>query len=144
MMTAVFDSFSANGIGRERIILATFTMEALRDAKRRYPEVRRVLHVSYVEKDGAFMVNGKASCADFKALINQLADWKTEMGLYGYNLPTSSKFTTLDLIRQLKSEGCWLSLWYIHSKEMADKFRNSGVDGFVTGMPSALRKYLGE
>jgi glycerophosphoryl diester phosphodiesterase len=143
MMTAAFESFSANGIPHDRIILATFTQGALLDAKERYPDVKRVLHVQYREqKDGSLLLNGKTSCVDFKAVTKQLAEWKTQMGLYGYNLPTSSKFTTLDLIRQLKSEGCWLSLWYVHSTKVADDFRDSGVDAFVTGMPSALRTYL--
>lgn len=143
MMTTAFETFESNGIPRERIILATFTQEALRDAQRRYPEVRRVLHIHYAkEKDGTFLLNGKTRCADFGAVAAQMAAWKKEMGLYGYNLPTSSPFTTLEFIRQLKAEGNWLSLWYIHSTKMADKFKDSEVDGFVTGMPSAVRKAL--
>lgn len=140
MMTVAFEAFKSNGIPRERIIVATFTQGALRDAQRRYPEVRRVHHIDYKqEKDGAFLLNGKVKCADFAAVTAQVAAWKREMGLCGFNLPSSSPFTTLEFIRQLKAEGCWLSLWYIHSTEMADRFKDSGVDGFVTGMPSAIR-----
>ncbi len=143
MMTKAFETFESNGIPRARIILATFTQEALRDAQKRFPEVRRVHHIHYKQgKDGTFLLNGKVKCADFDCVLKQMEAWKKEMGLYGYNLPTSSPETTVELIGRLKAKGNWLSLWYIHSLEMANKFKDSGVDGYVTGMPSAVREAM--
>lgn len=143
MMTKAFEIFGSHGIARDRIILATFTKEALRDAQRRYPDVRRVLHIHYAkQKDGTFLLNGEIKCPDFEAVTAQMAAWKKEMDLSGYNLPTSSRETTPELIRKLKAEGCWLSLWYIHSLEKAEKFKDTDVDGYVTGMPSAVRQAL--
>jgi len=142
MMSMAFNTFEANGIRRDQIMLATFTQEALRDAQQRFPDVRRVHHIHYKqEKDGSFLLNGKVKCADFKAVATKMLEWKREMGLYGYNLPTSSPETTVEFISQLKAEGNWLSLWYVHSLETAGKFKDSGVDGFVTGMPTAIRRH---
>jgi glycerophosphoryl diester phosphodiesterase len=67
---------------------------------------------------------------------------KQELGLAGFNLPTASPLTTPELVRDLKNSGCWLTLWFGHSTDVADRFYESGVDGFVTGMPSSLRTYI--
>ena len=143
MMTKAFEIFAANGIPRERIIIATFTQEALKDAQRRYPDVRRVAHIQYTqEKDGTYLLNGKVKCADFGAVAAKMAEWKKEMGLYGFNIPTSSPNTTLEFIHQLKTQGNWVTLWYIHSAEMVEKYKNAEVDGFVTGMPTDVRKAM--
>jgi glycerophosphoryl diester phosphodiesterase len=141
MMDKVFKSFDAHGIPRERILIATFNKEALRGAKAAYPDVRRVLHFSYPErKDGKFVVDGKVT--DFEAVKAQMYALREELGLYGFNIPTRSTFTTPEFVRELKAKGLWVSLWFVVSTEVADRFRDSGADGFVTGMPSSIRAWL--
>jgi len=143
MMEDAFKIFEKHGIATERIVIATFTKSALRAAQTSHPEVRRVLHISYTEQpDGTFQVNGSVCCADFEEVKSQLQAWREEMDLYGFNIPVASPNTTPALVRELKAEGCWVTLWYGHSTEVADRFHDSGVDGFVTGMPSSLRAYI--
>ena len=144
MMDAVFACFEAHGIPRERVVIATFTRKALEGAQAAYPDVRRVHHIQYQEQtDGTFLLNEK-KCPDFAAVKAQMLAWKKELGLFGFNIPTASPFTTPELVRELKAEGCWVTLWFGHSTAVADRFRDSGADGFVTGMPSALRAYYKE
>lgn len=141
MMEAVFGSFDAHGIPRENILIATFNREALRAAKAAHPEVRRVLHIRYPEQaDGTFLVDGET--VGFEAVKAQLLATREELGLYGFNIPTRSKFTTPELVRELKAKGCWVTLWFVVSPEVADRFRDAGADGFVTGMPSSIRAWL--
>ncbi len=143
MIQAVFNIFDKHEIPCEKILIATFNMTALRDAKELRPEVRRVLHIEYaLQKDGTFSVNGQTNYADFAAVKAQMGLWKEELDLYGFNLPSHSKYTTPELIRALKAEGSWLTVWYVHTTIIADTFANSGVDGFVTGAASAIRDYL--
>jgi glycerophosphoryl diester phosphodiesterase len=130
MMDAAFKAFAAQGIPEEKIIIATFNREALKGAMQTRPQVRRVLHVSYKEPK------------NFDAFKAEMRKWKQELGLYGFNIPTSSPLTTPELVHELKADGNWVTLWYGHSTNVADQFRNSEIDGFVTGMPSALRAYL--
>jgi len=130
MMEAAFKAFAAQGIPKEKIMIATFNRNALKEALRTHPDVRRVLHVSYKEPK------------DFDAFKAEMKNWKQEMGLYGFNIPTSSPLTTPELVHELKADGNWVTLWYGHSTDVADQFRNSEIDGFVTGLPSALRAYL--
>lgn len=130
MMEAVFKIFAAHEIPREKIIIATFNRNALKGAMISHPDVRRVLHVSYKEPK------------NFEAFKAEMRKWKKEMGLYGFNIPTSSPLTTPELAHELKAEGNWVTLWFGHSTRVADQFRDSDVDGFVTGMPSSLRTYL--
>jgi len=142
MMEAVFNCFTAHGIPLERIVIATFTRKALEGAKVSHPEIRRVHHINYHEEaDGTVMLNGKRY-PDFAEVKAQMLAWKKELGLSGFNIPIPSKHTTPELIRELKADGCWLTLWYAHSTADATRFRDSGVDGFVTGMPSSIRAYL--
>jgi len=130
MMEAAFKTFATHGVPREKIIIATFNRNALKGAMLSHPDVRRVLHVSYKEPE------------NFEAFKVQMRKWKAEMGLYGFNIPMSSPLTTPELVRELKAEGNWVTLWFGHSTDVADRFHDSDVDGFVTGMPSALRAYL--
>jgi len=132
MMEDVFKLFAAHEIPREKIMIATFNRDALKGAMLSHPDVRRVLHVSF---------NGPRDSETIKARLRVL---KEEMGLYGFNIPTRSPLTTPDLVRELKAEGDWVTLWFGHSTDVADQFYNSNVDGFVTGMPSAFRAYLEE
>ena len=143
MMDAVFACFAKHGIPKERIVIATFTRKALERAKEAYPEVRRVHHIDFkVRENGTFLLNSTPCGDDFAAVKALMLAWKKELGLYGFNIPSASPFTTPELIRELKAEKCWVTLWYGHSTAVADRFRDSGLDGFVTGMPSALRAYL--
>lgn len=79
---------------------------------------------------------------DFESVKARMLASKEELGLYGFNIPSASAFTTPELVRELKTKGCWVTIWYGHSTDVADRFYETGIDGFVTGMPSSLRAYL--
>ncbi|WP_437191625.1 glycerophosphodiester phosphodiesterase [Planctomicrobium sp. SH527] len=143
MMDAAFKIFEAHGIPTSKIIIATFTENALKGAMTSHPDIRRVLHISYTKRpDGSFQFNGGRKCANFDEVKVQMQELKKELGLFGFNIPSWSPSTTPEYIKELKADGCWVSLWYGHSTEVADKFWNSGADAFVTGMPSALQAYI--
>ncbi len=129
MLQDVFTKLEKHGISSSKVIIATFNNEALKGAQRLYPDVRRVRHVSYTDE----------SFAEVKA---QMAVLRKELGLYGFNIPERCGSTTPEFVRELKDEGCWVSVWFVHSTASADKFCNSGADAFVTGMPSSIREYL--
>lgn len=143
MMDAAFKTFDAHGIPKNKIIIATFTQNALKGARDSYPDIRRVLHISYTQQpDGSFQFSGGRKCVNFDEVKEQMRELRKELGLFGFNIPAWSPFTTPQFIKELKTDGCWVSLWYGHSTETADKFWNSGADGFVTGMPSTLQAYI--
>ncbi len=143
MMNDVFATLDKHGIPRSKVIIATFNFEGLQGAQKLFPDIRRVQHISYVEQeDGTFLLNGTLICPDFAAVKAQMFAWKKELDLFGFNIPVHRAQTTPEFIRKLKANGCWLSAWFIHSTENADKFYPTGVNAFVTGMPSTIRDYL--
>lgn len=143
MIKDVFAKLEKHGIPAGKVIIATFNVEALEGARKLYSHIRRVQHISYVEQeDGTFLLNGTLICPDFAAVKAQMFTWKKEMELYGFNIPIHRQPTTREFINELKAAGCWLSVWFVHSAETADKFYHTGGNAFVTGMPSAIRDYL--
>jgi glycerophosphoryl diester phosphodiesterase len=142
MMEDVFAHFAKHGVPRDHIMVATFSRKALEGVQTAHPDVRRVFHISYPkQEDGSYNLNG-TRCADFAVVKAVMLLWKRELGLTGFNIPAHAAETTPAFVRELKAEGCWVTIWYGHSTDTADRFAATGIDGFVTGMPTALKTYL--
>ena len=130
--------FDRAGIGRDRIMIATFNREALKYARAKHPEIRRVLHV-YVRGFPDGHVRSMSTEQDFRSrdeLLAELFKWRDEFDLYGFNLPRAAfrngALTETEL-RKLRSAGLWCSIWFVNDPESAAVFRRMGADAFVTG-----------
>lgn len=136
--------FDRAGIGRDRIMIATFNREALRYAKAKHPGIRRVLHV-YVKGFPDGHVRSISTEQDFKnrdELLAELFKWRDEFGLYGFNLPRwafrNGALTETEL-RKLRAAGLWCSIWFVNDPQTAAEFDRMGADAFVTGRIDAVR-----
>ena len=136
--------FDRLGISHGRIMIATFNRAALRYAKSKHPELRRVLHV-YVRKMPEGHIRSISTEQDFgtrEELLAELLRWLDEFDLYGFNLPrcgfTDGALTEKEL-RQLKAAGLWCSIWFVKDAKTALKFNLMGADAFVTGRMGDVR-----
>lgn len=124
--------FDRAGIAHDRIMIATFTRNALRYVKVKHPELRRVLHV-YVKK----LPDGQQPNSETRAkLLAKLLQWRDEFGLFGLNLPARAfddQRLTEQELRKLRAEGLWCSIWYVNDEAVARRFNRLGADAFVTG-----------
>ena len=138
---AEFDSL---GISHDRIMIATFNRDALRYAKAKHPELRRVLHV-YVRKMPEGHLRSLSTEQDFNTrgeLLAELLKWRDEFALYGFNLPRrafTDEALTEEELRKLKSAGLWCSIWFVNDAKTAEKFNRMGADAFVTGKINVVR-----
>ena len=125
------------GIGKERLMIATFRQPALIYMKRHYPEIRRVLHVSMADQEnGLCRVNSETDRSKRlmkpETILPHLLKKGRELDLYGFNLPISSRYLTRELVRQLQEKGYWISVWYVQDKVAAAKAVQLGADAAVT------------
>ena len=136
--------FDRIGIGHGRIMIATFNREALRYARARHPEIRRVLHV-YVKGFPDGHVRSMSTEQDFRTraeLLAELIKWRDEFELYGFNLPRggfrNGALTEAEL-RKLRAAGVWCSIWFVNDADTAMLFNRMGADAFVTGRIDTVR-----
>ena len=136
------------GIGHDRIMLATFNREALRYARKKHPEIRRVLHV-YVRKMPEGNFHSFPTEQDFKTreeLTAELLKWRDEFALHGFNINkggfTSGALTEAEL-RKFHAKKLWCSIWFVNSVEDAKFFNRIGADAFVTGRIETVRPHCG-
>lgn len=125
------------GIGKERLMVATFRQPALKYMKRHYPEIRRVLHVSMTDQEnGLCRVNSETDLSKRmmkpETILPHLLKKGEELQLHGFNLPINSRYLTRELVRQLQEKGYWISVWYVQNKEAAAKAVQLGADAVVT------------
>jgi glycerophosphoryl diester phosphodiesterase len=125
------------GIGKERLMVATYRQPALKYMKRHYPEIRRVLHVSMTDqKNGLCRVNSETDHSKRmmkpETILPHLLEKAKELDLYGFNLPISSRHVTRELVRQLQEKGYWISVWFVQDKETAVIAVQLGADAAVT------------
>ena len=144
MFERALKEFDRAGIGHDRLMIATFNREALRYARRRHPEIRRVLHV-YVKGFPDGHVRSMSTEQDFKdrnELLDKLMKWSGEFGLYGFNLPRggfrNGALTEVEL-RKLRAAGLWCSIWFVNDPQSAARFNRMGADAFVTGRIEVVR-----
>lgn len=126
------------GIGRERLIVATFSQSALEYMKTHYPEIRRVLHVTMDPRNDGSMCLLNAEKDPAKRLMKpedilpRLLKRAGELGLYGFNIPIESPFFSRELVRDLKAKGCWVSVWFVQNEKDAARAVEAGADAVVT------------
>ncbi len=118
---AALAAFKKAGIDQSRIMLATFTVPALKYFKEKHPNIRRVGHIA----PGLYGPGLYAFCEKY--------------GLWGVNMPGINHRTTHEAIRKLKERGLWVSIWIVNKRELADFYRDSGIDAFVTDFVSRIR-----
>ena len=125
----VMAEFAAQGIHHSRLMVATFNLDALRYMKERYGSVRRVMHVSFKERDRS-------------SAISSVMRLRTELGLFGVNMPVMSGQTRKEDVEMLKKSGLWVSLWFIQNRQRSAHYKNYGANAFVTDHVSAARSGL--
>lgn len=116
-------TFAAKGIDESRIIVATFSKEALKYFKENHPTIRRVGHIS----------------KDLAHELPRVLAYVDEFGLFGVNMPVSRDQTSPEAIAELKSKGVWVSLWFVQNAQAAAKYRDTACDAFVTDHVSQVR-----
>lgn len=116
----VLAEFDKAGIAQNRIMVATFSVPALKYFHERHPEIRRVGHI------------GRQKGEDLYAYCE-------ELGLWGVNMPVLQKQTTREDIRELKRRGLWVSLWFVQNRKMEELYRGAGMDAYVTDFVSRVR-----
>ena len=114
-------AFDRAGIGRDRIMVATFSVPALKYFQERHPSIRRVGHIGSQKGEKLH-----AYCRD--------------LGLWGVNMPVMKRTTSPAEIRELKRRGLWVSLWFVQNEKDAAYYRDAGMDAFVTDHVSRVRR----
>ena len=116
-------TFAAKGIDESRVMVATFSKDALAYFKGKHPSVRRVGHISMKSSD------------ELPRVLAQV----DEFGLFGVNMPVLDDQTSPEAIAELKRRGVWVSLWFVLDAQKAAKYRDTGCDAFVTDHVSKVR-----
>ena len=78
--------------------------------------------------------------AEYKQVLMGVAlELRDKYGLYGLNMPVGRLQTRLEDVAFLKGKGLWISLWFVQNADMAERYRSSGADAFVTDCISKVR-----
>ncbi len=117
---AALAEFKKIGISQDRIMLATFTVQALAYFKEKHPNIRRVGHIAPGLTSDAL----HAFCKKY--------------GLWGVNMPGYKYDTTYKEIDRLKKSGYWVAIWIVNKREVADYYR-AYADAFVTDFVSRVK-----
>lgn len=138
--------FDRLGISHSRLMVATYNMNALEYAKKNYPVIRRVNHISIIEQlDGShtgsiFPEHSRSA----EAVVKHLLAKRDKYGFYGFNLPVYAVrkgFLTGDMIQELRKNGVWCSLYFVHNADAAEICGVVAADAFVTGRINEVRPY---
>ena len=125
------------GIADGRLMVATFSQPALRYMKKKYPEIRRVFHISMRPQDGMCRLykdeeDPAKRLMKPEMILPGLLAKAEELGLHGFNLPIWSPFFSRELVQALKAKGYWVSVWFVQDAETAEKAVEAGADAMVT------------
>ena len=126
----VLAAFAAAGIDTSRVMMATFNQDALAYFLKKHPDIRRVGHFGLHK-------TGDDNYEDMQMALALRDKYK----LFGINLSAKKGATSLKNVEFLKKNGLWVSLWFIQDTAIADKYRNSGADAFVTDHVSLVRMW---
>ena len=142
--------FKAN-IKPEQIMIATFAQNVLEYGKTKYPDIRRVKHITlrklYKGKykgrlNGNVRPNVYNDAAAFtKALLAE----QKRLGLYGYNLPLKgfkNNLYTAGELKKLRQNKVWCAVYYAHTAEQAKDALKLGADAWVTGSIAAAKSVV--
>jgi len=124
----VLKAFAEKGLDESRIMVATFSTDALRYFQKNHPSVRRVAHIAM------------KSSAELPRVLSMI----DELGLFGVNMPVLEDQTSVAAIAELKRKGMWVSLWFVQDEKKAAKYRTSGCDAFVTDHVSRVAVSFGD
>ena len=131
------------GIADGRLMVATWSQSALRCMKEKYPEIRRVFHISIVPQDGMCRLNTEKDPAKRlmkpEMILPCLLTKAEELGLHGFNIPITSPFFSRELVQALKAKGYWVSVWFVQDAETAEKAVEAGADAMVTDHLKAVQ-----
>lgn len=122
------------GIRQERLMVATFSVSALKYMQEHHPGIRRVLHVSIPEREGGLWISfeKKDACAKPEEVLPKLLKKAEELGLHGFNIPLASPALNKEWVQGLKAKGYWVSLWFVQNAELARRAVAIGADAVVT------------
>jgi len=144
------------GLPHEKIMVATFTIPALEYCRDRHPDIKRVMHTAIFPPDAQhrgwrlfYLKNGDRDTVEFPteaAVAAELSAQRKDLGLYGFNLPVKVMrdsrllYDTPDgVLRALKAEGAWCSMWFVRDEETGEKYRALGADNFVVSNAARTR-----
>lgn len=117
------------GFDRSRVMVATFSKNALAYFRDHYPEIRRVGHVLFPK--------GNGDNSEIRKKVMRLRD---DYGLYGLNMPVTDGETLPEDVSFLKESGLWVALWYVQNPKVAAQYLPLSPDAFVTDHVSAARQ----
>ena len=122
------------GIGKERLMMATFSVSALKYMKERHPDIRRVLHVSVPRQEDGLRISfeKKDLCIKPEEVLPRLLKKAEELELHGFNIPVRSPAFCKEWVQGLKAKGYWVSLWFVQNAEQARLAVEVGADAVVT------------
>ena len=125
------------GISNDRLMIATWSQPALEYAQKKYPDIRRVLHVSITKRDnGMWSVTAPADPArklmKSEDIIPCLLKRAEELELFGFNISIWSPFFSRELVQTLQAKGYWISAWFVQQADVAEKAVDAGVNAVVT------------
>jgi glycerophosphoryl diester phosphodiesterase len=128
-----------------RIMVATYSHDALAYFQKNHPSIRRISHVTwqYRPEMKAFrgsMRTGKMPTHEkvMECMLRHIRKY----GLYGVNIPHS--LTTAHDVKMLHDNGVkWVSLYFVQDTDQAEKVRSWGMDAFVTDYVTKVRKAYG-
>ena len=144
------------GLARERIMVATWTIKAIEYCRDHYPELKRVMHTGIRPPDGEhegwrlnYTKKGPTKTFEFASeedVAAELIAQRKDLGLYGFNLPVDIIrrnrliYRTPDsVLKALKADGAWISMWFVEDEETGEKYRSLGADCFVTSNAARTR-----
>ena len=142
----VLATFKQAGIDESRLMVATFSEEALAYMRERHPTIRRVGHVGIWkdEERGLWHSNVRAPSRTREEQIGAVLGWRDRFGLFGVNMRVLYGITTPADVAFLRRHGLWVSLWFVQSAETAAEYRSAGADAFVTDHVSEARRGLAD
>ena len=117
----VLAEFGKAGIDESRVMVATFTLEALAYMKERHPAIRRISHIGRdLDAEGVLARRDK-------------------YGLFGVNMPIGGRWTSENDIALLRRNGLWVSLWFVQKESDVAAYPDTEADAFVTDYVTDVR-----
>ena len=115
------------GIDQSRVMVATFSRQALAYFRDKHPSIRRVGHFLFRK--------GESHDDGMKRILGYCDEYK----LFGVNMPIQNRQTSVDDIALLKKKGLWVAVWFVQTKADAEAYCKSQADAFVTDHVSVVR-----
>ncbi|MBQ9740861.1 MAG: histidine phosphatase family protein [Kiritimatiellae bacterium] len=138
----VLQTFRDAQIDFSRIMVATFSHDALMYMQKNYPEIRRICHVSWRYRPELKAYTGSMRMGVVKTrekVMEHIAGYISRLGLYGVNYPFGN--ATPEDVKFLHDSGAkWVSLYFVQNTEEAMRVRSWGMDAFVTDYVTKVRK----